>query len=367
MSNSNLKLTPLDGLHRALGAKMVSFAGYSMPVQYPSGIIAEHRHTRGKAGLFDVSHMGQVRVTGLKAAKQIERLVTGDIESLNDGDMRYTLFTNEKGGVMDDLMVTNICGQYYLVVNAACKENDLLYMRDNLFGCNIEELEEIALLALQGPLSESILENLVPGVSDLKFMKSAKFEILGMPCLISRSGYTGEDGFEISVPSEKASEVAETILRSDLVKPAGLGARDSLRLEAGLCLYGYDLNPNITPIEAALDWVVGKRRRLEGGFPGAEVIKKQLRYGPLRKRIGIRPHSRAPARTGTKICTKEGKYLGEVTSGGYGATVESPISIGYINKSYSEPGHHVYLMVRGNPIPAQVSTLPFIKTNYKRN
>jgi aminomethyltransferase len=365
MSEADLKKTPLHALHVGLGAKMVPFAGYDMPVQYPAGVKTEHLHTRDKAGLFDVSHMGQVRLTGDDVAAKLEALVPGNLKALKPGAMRYTLFTNEAGGILDDLIVTNAGDSLFVVVNAACKDQDIAHMTDNL-DCDIEVLDDRALLALQGPSAESVLEAIAPGVAAMSFMRMGSFDILGAECFVTRSGYTGEDGYEISMPAAKAVEIAETLLDHEDVAPIGLGARDSLRLEAGLCLYGHDLGPDTTPVEAALEWAIGKRRREEGGFPGADVILKQLAGGAPRRRVGIRPDGRAPARDGTEIVDADGNRLGEITSGGFGPSIEGPVAMGYVSMAASEIGSPVDVVVRGKAMPAKVAALPFVPANYKR-
>ena len=365
MSEADLKTTPLHQLHVGLGAKMVPFAGYDMPVQYPAGVKTEHLHSRAKAGLFDVSHMGQVRLTGYDVAAKLEALVPGNLKSLKPGAMRYTLFTNEAGGILDDLIVTNVGRYLFLVVNAACKDQDIRHMRDNV-DCDLEVLDDRALLALQGPAAEAVLSALAPGVVDLSFMTAGAFELLGAECFISRSGYSGEDGYEISIPNDSAIEIAEILLDHADVEPIGLGARDSLRLEAGLCLYGHDLGPDTTPVEAALEWVIGKRRREEGGFPGADVILKQLAEGAPRRRVGIKPEGRAPARDGTEIVGSDDNKLGEITSGSFGPSVEGPVAMGYVETGTSAVDTSVNVIVRGKRLPAKVAALPFIKANYKR-
>lgn len=365
MSEADLKTTPLDALHQSLGGKMVPFAGYSMPVQYPSGVKTEHLHTRAKAGLFDVSHMGQVQLEGADAAEKIEALVPGNIQGLKRGGARYTLFTDGSGGILDDLIITKAEDHLFVVVNAGCKQQDIAHMRDEL-ACGLEILDDRALLALQGPSAESVLETLAPGVADLKFMTAGNFEIAGAQCLVSRCGYTGEDGYEISMPSDKAAEIAEMLLDHADVEPIGLGARDSLRLEAGLCLYGHDLGPDTTPVEAALEWAIGKRRREEGGFPGAEVIQRQLAEGAPRRRVGISPEGRAPAREGTEIVDADGEALGTITSGGFGPTVEAPVAMGYVATGASAVDTAINVVVRGKSLPAKVAAMPFVTANYKR-
>jgi aminomethyltransferase len=371
MIESALRRTPLHNLHLELGAKMVPFAGYDMPVQYPSGILAEHLQTRAAAGLFDVSHMGQLRLTakpgGVTPAAALERLVTADIAGLTPGRMRYALFTNEAGGILDDLMVTNTGDHLILVVNAACKEADEAHLRRHVGEeVEIENLATRALLALQGPAAETALARLAPGCRALRFMQSAFWTIEGAGCFVTRSGYTGEDGFEISVPGDAAESLARRLLDMPEVKPVGLGARDSLRLEAGLCLYGHDIDETTTPIEAGLAWSIGERRRREGGFPGAAVIQRQLREGTHRRRIGILPEGRQPAREHTEIRNPAGKKIGEITSGGFGPSLNGPLAMGYAETAAAAPGHALALVVRGRPLPAKVVALPFVKTRYKR-
>jgi aminomethyltransferase len=362
---TELLKTPLHALHVELGGKMVKFAGYSMPVQYPLGVLGEHKHTRAKAGLFDVSHMGQVRIDGADAAEKLETLTTGDLQALTPGRMRYTLFTNETGGILDDLMVTNAGDHLFVVVNAACKTSDLAHMK-TVLGDQMTELSERALLALQGPSAEAVLSALAPEAAELTFMRGAAMTINGADCFVTRSGYTGEDGYEISVPSEAAEALARALLAHPDVEAIGLGARDSLRLEAGLCLYGHDIDTDTTPIEGALEWAISKRRKAEGGFPGADIILSQLATGASRRRVGIRPEGRAPAREGTDIADANGTLIGHVTSGGFGPTVEGPIAMGYVATDHAAVGTEVTLMIRGKPNPATVASLPFVTQSYKR-
>ena len=365
-STPPLRRTPLDALHRSLGAKLVPFAGYEMPVQYPAGILAEHLHTRSQAGLFDVSHMGQLRLSGAGAARALESLCPGDIEGLGPFRQRYTLFTNDTGGILDDLMVTNAGDHLFVVVNAACKEADTAHLRRTIGGSvRIEELADRALLALQGPAAAAVAARLAPALSRLTFMTAAAADIAGIPCFVTRSGYTGEDGFEISVPADRAAELAERLLAEPEVKPIGLGARDSLRLEAGLCLYGHDIDEGTTVIEADLAWAYGKRRRAEGGFPGAAVLARQLAEGAPRKRVGLVPEGRAPAREHTEI-TDGTRRIGEVTSGGFGPTVNGPIAMGYVETAHAAPGTIVQLVVRGTPRSARIVKLPFVSPRYHR-
>ena len=359
--------TPLHDLHVELGGRMVDFAGWSLPVQYPAGIMVEHRHCRSAAALFDVSHMGQVLIHGEDAADAFEALVPGNVAGLDQGRLRYTVLTNERGGVLDDLIVGRAAGGLYLVVNAACRDADLAHMRASLEpGHRVEELAGRGLLALQGPQAAAVMARLAPTSADLQFMRSAELRVADWSCRVARSGYTGEDGFEISVAAEEALPLARALLDQAEVEPAGLGARDSLRLEAGLCLYGHELSPEITPIEAGIAWTIGKRRREQGGFPGAEVILRQLREGPARKLVGIRPDSRTPAREGTEIQDALGQAIGTVTSGGFGPTVGGPIALGYVAREHAAPGTPLTLIVRGKPHPARVADLPFVPHRYKR-
>jgi len=366
-----LRQTPLYELHRARGAKMVPFAGYEMPVQYPSGIIAEHLHTRAQAGLFDVSHMGQIRLHGAEAARALEALVPGDLQALAPRQMRYTLLLNDRGGILDDLMATRVPEEaadgLMLVVNAACKEADLAHLRAYLDrAVTIEPQFERALLALQGPAAAAVLARFAPGVERMAFMSAAEVSIAGTPCSITRSGYTGEDGFEISVSAEQAAGLAERLLGEPEVMPIGLGARDTLRLEAGLCLYGHDIDETTTPVEAGLAWTIGKRRRAEAGFPGAAMILRQLAEGTARKRIGIRPDGRAPAREGTAIIDAAGSRIGTVTSGGFGPSLGAPIAMGYVDSAHNAEGSALSLIVRDVPRSAHVARLPFVPTRYYR-
>jgi len=358
--------TPLHDLHVELGGRMVDFAGWSLPVQYPAGIMVEHRHCRSAAALFDVSHMGQVLIHGEDAADAFEALVPGNVAGLDQGRLRYTVLTNERGGVLDDLIVGRAAGGLYLVVNAACRDADLAHMRASLEpGHRVEELAGRGLLALQGPQAAAVMARLAPTSADLQFMRSAELRVADWSCRVARSGYTGVDGFEISVAAEEALPLARALLDQAEVEPAGLGARDSLRLEAGLCLYGHELSPEITPIEAGIAWTIGKRRREQGGFPGAEVILRQLREGPARKLVGIRPDGRTPAREGTEIQDALGQAIGTVTSGGFGPTVGGPIALGYVAREHAAPGTPLTLIVP-KPHPAKVVDLPFVPHRYQR-
>ena len=369
-----LKRTPLHALHQELGARLVPFAGYEMPVQYPTGILAEHAQTRTAAGLFDVSHMGQIRLTGKtgqSAAKALETLVPGDIAGLQPGQQRYTQFTNESGGILDDLMVTSTGDHLLVVVNAACKDDDLAHIQKHLSAsCEIEPMFSRGLLALQGPLASQALARLVPSVAAMKFMTGAFVTIDGAQCYVTRSGYTGGDGYEISTPADKADPIARLLLAQPEVKPIGLGARDSLRLEAGLCLYGHDIDTTTTPIEAVLLWSIGKERRVQGGFPGASVIQKQIAEGAPRKRVGLLPEGKAIAREGAEIVIG-GRIVGKVTSGGFAPTLGRAVAMGIVEKApFGDKGPangtKVELLVRGKPVPAEIVPMPFIKHAYYR-
>ncbi len=361
--------TPLYALHVELGARLVPFAGYGMPVQFSAGIIAEHTHTRAAASLFDVSHMGQVALRGADAAAALESLVPGDIQGLGAGRMRYTQFTNEAGGILDDLMVTNAGDHLFVVVNATRKEADLARMHDGLSGrVTVEPLPDRALLALQGPKAVEVLARLAPECRDMVFLSAAVLSVDGIECFVTRSGYTGEDGFEISLPGEAAERLARRLLAEEEVAPAGLGARDSLRLEAGMCLYGHDIDERTTPVEAALTWSIGKRRRREGGFPGDAVIQSQLAEGVTRKRVGILPDGRAPAREHTGIFADEAmaEPIGKVTSGGFGPSVGGPVCMGYVATKSAAAETGITLDVRRKARPARVVKMPFVQPNYYR-
>jgi glycine cleavage system T protein (aminomethyltransferase) len=362
--SQDLKRTPLHGLHQALGARLVPFAGYDMPVQY-EGIIAEHLHARSEAVLFDVSHMGQAKLCGDDPGQAIETLVPGAIHDLPAGKMRYTLLLNEAGGIIDDLMVTQRGDHLFLIVNAACKDGDFAHIADRLAGrAELQRLEDLALLALQGPAAAAVMARLSPGSAEMGFMTARTLSIGGIECDATRSGYTGEDGFEISVAADKAEALARALLDQAEVKPAGLGARDSLRLEAGLCLYGSDIDEKTTPIEAGLTWVVNKRRREEGNFPGAATILRQIAEGTARKRVGIKPEGKAPARAHTEITDADGTSVGEVTSGGYGPSVGGPVAMGYVAPALATPGTALNLVVRGRELPATVVKMPFAEHRY---
>lgn len=369
-----LARTSLYELHVRLGARMVPFAGYDMPVQYPSGIIAEHKWTRSSAGLFDVSHMGQAFLVGpdhTTTAAAIEKLVPGDVLGLGLSRIRYTQLTTPEGGIIDDLMISRSNspdddGALGLVVNASRKHKDYEWIEAHLpSNVKLIRADDRALIALQGPKAATVLAHHAPKASGLGFMTASSMEFDGIDCAIARSGYTGEDGFEISVKADKAVTVVETLLSEPDVKPVGLGARDSLRLEAGLCLYGHDIDETTSPVEAQLTWSIGKRRRAEGGFMGDKRILAEIAKGPSRKRVGIKPEGRAPAREGTAILL-HGKQIGTVTSGGFGPTINAPIAMGYVEAAQAAPGAALTLTVRDKPLAASVAALPFIPHNYKR-
>ncbi|MCI4677258.1 glycine cleavage system aminomethyltransferase GcvT [Rhodoblastus acidophilus] len=363
--------TPLYNRHLALGGRMVDFAGYALPVNYSKGVLAEHLFTRQKAGLFDVSHMGQAILSGRDAARRLESLVPGDILALEPDRIRYTQFTNDEGGILDDLMVTRLAPvdadeRLFLVVNAACKQADFAHLRAKLPELRLDVLEGWALLALQGPAAASVLERHIPGVSSLPFMARGEFLWRGAELAISRSGYTGEDGFEISLRGEDSRPFADVLLLEEDVEPIGLGARDSLRLEAGLCLYGHDIDTTTSPIEAGLAWSISKRRRAEGGFPGAARITNELVGDLARQRVGLALEGRAPAREGAEIANAEGVVIGRVTSGGFAPSLGRPIAMGYAPPAFALEGTVVNLIVRGKPLPARVVALPFVPNRYHR-
>ena len=362
-----LKTTPLHALHVKLGAKMVPFAGYDMPVQYPLGVMKEHVQTREKAGLFDVSHMGQAKLTAHDgdAAVLFEALVPGGITTLQEGRMRYTQLTNEQGGILDDLMATRFGDTLWLVVNAACKDDDFAHIAAKLEGRATLDIEQRALLALQGPLAETVLSALIPAAKDLVFMQAVWSDWQGDAVLISRCGYTGEDGYEISIGEDKAVALTEALLAHDDVEPIGLGARDSLRLEAGLCLYGHDIDTDTTSAEADLIWSVPKRRRDAADFPGADEVNAQLSNGMAKQRVGILPEGRAPAREGTEIQSVTGETIGTVTSGGFGPTLGGPLAMGYVPPAYAAADTEIRLIVRGKVMPARIAAMPFVPQNSK--
>jgi aminomethyltransferase len=375
VSDQPLKRTPLYAQHVALGAKMVPFAGYEMPVQYPMGILKEHLHTRAAAGLFDVSHMGQAFLIGpshAATAAALEALVPADIANLKPGQQRYTQLLNDAGGIIDDLMVTRSAsakddGRLFLIVNAARKDVDYAHIAARLpRGVILLPAPERALVALQGPAAKTVLAKLSDIAAGLAFMSASSGRIGAFDCHISRSGYTGEDGFEISIADSDAPGLVQQLLAQEGVLPIGLGARDSLRLEAGLCLYGHDIDETTSPVEADLVWSIQKRRRSEGGFPGTKRIQDELANGPRRRRVGIRPDGRAPAREGTEVLALLGDRLGVVTSGGFGPSVNGPVAMGYVAADRAEVGTPVNLLVRGKALPAAVAPLPFVPHRYAR-
>ncbi|MGO4387237.1 glycine cleavage system aminomethyltransferase GcvT [Microvirga sp. 2YAF29] len=376
-SDQPLLQTPLHAQHVALGARMVPFAGYDMPVQYPTGIMTEHNWTREHAGLFDVSHMGQAFLVAEDkshetVAKAIEALIPADVLNLKPNQQRYSQLLSQDGGILDDLMVTRVGapgheGWLYLVVNASMKEQDYAHIQARLpNGVSLNRKDGLGLMALQGPSAEAVLAKLAPEAASLAFMMSADVQIDGIWCHISRSGYTGEDGYEISCHAEDAPKLWNKLLENPEVKAIGLGARDSLRLEAGLCLYGHDIDTTTSPIEAGLIWSIQKRRREEGGFPGAERVQREIKDGASRVRVGIQPEGRAPAREGAIITTPDGREVGIVTSGGFGPTVNGPVAMGYVSKDVSAVGTDLHLIVRGKPLPAKVAAMPFAPHRYKR-
>lgn len=363
--------TPLHALHIELGAKMVPFGGYDMPVQYASGILAEHRHTRSAAGLFDVSHMGQVLLKGPDAAAALETLVPVDVIDLPLLKQRYALFTNEQGGILDDLMITRRPDDLFVVVNAACKAQDIAHLQRHLSTrCTVQPLPDHALLALQGPQAATALARLNADVAQLTFMNGGFFTLAGIDAFLTRSGYTGEDGFEISVPAAQAQALARALLAQPEVKPIGLGARDTLRLEAGLCLYGHDINTATTPVEGALTWAIQKVRRAggarAGGYPGAAVIDAQLANGVARKRVGLISTERLPVREGAKVISVDGAEIGLVTSGSLGPTVNQPVAQAYLASPHTAIGTEVFALVRDKRVPMRVAALPFAPNRYYR-
>ena len=373
MSTDLLLKTPLHDLHVELGARMVPFAGYSMPVQYPAGLMAEHLHTRAAAGLFDVSHMGQLRLEGSSAAAAFESLIPVDVIDLPAGKQRYGLLLNDAGGIMDDLMFFNRGKDIFIIVNGACKVADIAHIEQKIGSqCSVIPMPEMALLALQGPLAVSALSRLAPGVEKLVFMTGGRFDVAGCDCFLTRSGYTGEDGFEISVPNDQADKLARALLAQPEVKPVGLGARNSLRLEAGLCLYGNDIDTTTTPIEAGLNWAIQKVRRTggarSGGFPGAEKVLAQLADPTLltRKRVGLKALERVPVRDHTALQSLGGEPIGEVTSGLLGPSINQPVAMGYVSPAFAAIGTQVNALVRGKPVLMEVTAMPFVPANYFR-
>ncbi|MDE4139089.1 MULTISPECIES: glycine cleavage system aminomethyltransferase GcvT [Rhodobacterales] len=375
-TTSDLKKTPLFALHEELGGKMVPFAGYLMPVQYPMGIMGEHKHTRAKAGLFDVSHMGQVILTGesyAAVAEAFERLVPMDVLGLKEGRQRYGLFTNDQGGIEDDLMFANRGDHLFVVVNAACKEADIARMKAALEpAVTVTPIIDRALLALQGPAAEAVLSAIAPAAADMKFMDVATLDADGVEIWVSRSGYTGEDGYEISVPANQAEAFARRLLARADVEPIGLGARDSLRLEGGLCLYGHDIDAETRPAAASLTWAIQKVRRpggdREGGFPGAAHVFAEMAEGSAMRRVGLKPEGRAPMREGVELFAEPegGAPIGKITSGGFGPTEGGPVAMGYVPADMATPGTRIYGELRGKRAPVTVATLPFVAANFKR-
>lgn len=370
-SNVPLAQTALYDLHQELGARMVPFAGYSMPVQYPAGILREHEHTREAAGLFDVSHMGQVVIEGAGTAEMLESLVPVDVKSLGVNQQTYALFTNDKGGVLDDLIITRWSEErFFLVVNAACKTQDIAHLSSALSGQSLTVLENQSLLALQGPKAREVMAELVPAAAALTFMQGASVEIDGHTAYVTCSGYTGEDGFEISLPDAAAVVFAKRLLADKRVEPIGLGARDSLRLEAGLCLYGHELTQDITPVEASLLWSVSKTRRADGaragGFPGAKIIFAQMSNGVDRKRVGLKVDGKRPVREGQSVCDDSGAVIGEICSAGFGATIKAPIAMAYVNAAHAKVGTELTVEVRGKHLPVTVTKMPFHPQRYYR-
>jgi len=366
---TDLKRTALHSLHLELDARLVPFAGYEMPVQYKGGIRQEHTHTRNRASLFDISHMGQLKVYAENVAERMESLVPGGITSLGINQQCYSVLTNDEGGIIDDLMISRGRDHLFMGINAACKETDIAYLRSKMEpDCRIEILEDFSLLALQGPEAAAVMADYISDIDQFGFMQARMVRIDGVECLVHRCGYTGEDGFEISVQADAALPLARTLLAHDAVEAAGLGARDSLRLEAGLCLYGHDINAKTTPVEANLGWVVAKKYRgellHEASFPGAATILGQLRDGPTIMRTGIRPEGRTPVREEAEIQNREGRIIGRITSGGYGQTTGGPVAMGYVESDYVAPDTPLNVIIRGRPHPVRVTPLPFVKHRY---
>ena len=369
IAETDLKHTPLHALHLELGGKMVPFAGYAMPVQYPSGILKEHLHTRAAAGLFDVSHMGQAFLGGAAAARALERVTPADVVGLKDGCQRYALLLTRDGTIKDDFMVARLEGEaaLYLVVNAATKEGDFAYIAEQLKDlATLTSRPDRALLALQGPKAEMALARHAPAAASLGFMQVKRMDVAGVAAIVGRTGYTGEDGYEISIQANDAECVARALLAEPEVLPVGLGARDSLRLEAGLCLYGHDIDESVNPVEANLVWSIGKRRKMDKDFLGAEAVMNAVFDGTKMKRVGLRPDGRAPAREGVQIADKTGHVVGRVTSGGFSPTLNAPVAMGYVEADFAAEGTELDLIVRGKEMPARVAPMPFIPTGYKR-
>jgi len=374
---ATLQRTPLYALHCELGARMAPFAGYEMPIQYPLGVLKEHLHTRNAAGLFDISHMGQIALRPSPGelpalARALERLVPVDVAGITPGRQRYAVFTNAKGGIIDDLIIGHRDDHFLLVVNASRKVLDEEHLQAHLAGiCGLERLADRALLALQGPAAESVLARLSAPVAKMRFMDITEIHLAGISCVVSRSGYTGEDGFEISVPANDAEKLARALLQHPEFEPIGLGARDSLRTESGLCLYGADLDETTTPVEAGLEWAIQKSRRgggeRAGNFLGADVVLRELDSGPSRRRVGLRPQGRIPVRSGAVLFTEpSGNQIGVVTSGLHGPSVGGPVAMGYVARTHALPGTILVAEVRGNRVPIVVTTLPFVPHHYKR-
>ena len=369
METTALNKTPLYSLHNEQGASMVPFAGYEMPVQYANGVKQEHLHTRKHAGLFDISHMGQVRLFGDNAAEVLEALVPSNIKGLAEQGQCYTVLTNKNGGIIDDLMVTNADDHLFIVINAACKENDINYIRSQLpDSCELEELTDFALLALQGPKAVDAMQRLCAEATELTFMSGKQFNVKGTNCFINRCGYTGEDGFEISIPEEHVENIARYLLAEDEVELIGLGARDSLRLEAGYCLYGHDLDETTSPVEANINWVISKTRLQDNtnSFPGMEIIREQLQHGTERRRVGILSEGKAPIREGASVFNEQEQIIGTISSGGFGPSVEKPIAMAYINQQYATIGTQLIVKVRDRVQHVKVVPLPFVEHRYYR-
>ena len=370
IESSELRKTPLYDLHCEQGARMVPFAGYEMPIQYLQGIKQEHMHCRTHAGLFDISHMGQISLQGRRAVAMLESLIPGKISDLEPGQQKYSVLTNDRGGILDDIMVTNMGDHLFLVVNGACKNQDFEYLQsvcnelDNGH-CQIKFLEENALLALQGPLAVSVLQEILPEVAGLCFMQGGKYNIKEIPCLINRCGYTGEDGFEISVPSEKAEELAKRLLEHEKVQMIGLGARDTLRLEAGLCLYGHDIDVNTSPVEAAIEWIITDKT-LANNCPGAEIIREQLQTGVTRRRVGIKMEGKIPLRNGMDILNRSDEIVGCITSGGFSPTLGQAIAMASLKSEYAESGRQLRVNIRNKNYQVETVALPFVEHRYYR-
>ena len=369
MNTTNLKKTALYALHTEQNATMVAFAGYEMPVQYANGVKQEHLHTRENAGLFDISHMGQIKLSGNDATRTLEALIPSKIENLALNAQRYSVLTNEQGGILDDIMVTNTGDALFVVINAACKEQDISYIQDHLIGdCQLEVLTDRALIALQGPKAANVLKRFCPEATKLTFMSGDQFKINNINCVINRCGYTGEDGFELSVPMEHVDTIARLLLAEEEVELIGLGARDSLRLEAGYCLYGHDLDENTSPVEANLNWVISKERleKESSDYPGKKIIQEQKVNGAKRLRVGLLSDGKAPIREGESVLNEKEEMIGTVTSGGFSPSIKKPVAMAYIDKQYSEIETNLMVKVRNRIQHVQVVALPFVKHNYYR-